>query len=75
LTDVGLANAFLLGVDLRGLCTMDELAVVHEFIKTIRDEASPAWPAIVRAAYATQRDEDLARAQVDAFEAGLRSME
>ena len=75
LTDVSLANAFLVGVDLRVLCTMDELAVVHEFVKTIRDEARPAWPAFVRAARATQRDEDLARAQVDAFDAGFRSME
>ena len=43
--------------------------------RTISDEAKPAWPAFVRAApYSAQRDEDQARAQIDAFNAGLNSI-
>lgn len=49
LTDFSLANAFLLGIDLRSLCTLDELVVVREFVNAIRDEAKSAWPAFVRA--------------------------
>jgi hypothetical protein len=72
LTDFSLANAFLVGIDLRSLCTLDELVVVREFVKAIRDEAKPAWPAFVRAApNAGESAEEQARAQFDTFEKGL----
>jgi predicted nucleotidyltransferase len=72
LADFALASAFLVGIDLRSLCTLDELVVVREFVKTIRDEAKPAWPAFVRAApHAAESAEEQARAQFAAFEKGL----
>ena len=41
LQDYGLAPAFLMGLDLRGLCAEDEVVVVHAFLEAM-DEANPA---------------------------------
>jgi predicted nucleotidyltransferase len=72
LADFGLANAFLLGMDLRSLCNLDELLVVREFINAIGDESKPAWVAFVKAgSHVAERDEEHARTQVEAFKKGL----
>lgn len=72
LADFSLANAFLLGMDLRSLCNLDELLVVREFINAVGDEYKPAWVAFVRAApHVGERNEEQARAQLEAFKKGL----
>jgi predicted nucleotidyltransferase len=72
LPDVSLANAFLLGMDLRSLCDLDELLVVRQFVKTIGDETKPAWVAFVRAApHLGERNDDQARVHLEAFKKGL----
>ena len=72
LADWSLANAFLMGIDLRSLSTLEEIGVIHQFVRTIRDEAKPAWAAFVRAApHAGEKDEEQARTQFDAFRKGL----
>jgi predicted nucleotidyltransferase len=72
LADFSLANAFLLGVDLRSLCNLDELLAVREFVKTVGDESKPAWVAFVRAApQGGERNEEHAGAQLEAFKKGL----
>ena len=72
LADWSFANAFLMGIDLRSLSTLEELPVIHEFVRTICDEARPAWAAFVRAApHAGERDEEQARTQFEAFKKGL----
>ena len=72
LADFSLANAFLIGMDLRSLCELDELLVVREFVKMVGDESKPAWVAFVRAGlHAGERDEEKARTQLDAFTKGL----
>jgi predicted nucleotidyltransferase len=38
LSDIGLANAFLLGLDLAQICTADELAIVQKFVRRVEDE-------------------------------------
>jgi predicted nucleotidyltransferase len=72
LADFSLANAFLLGMDLRSLCNLDELLVVREFVKTVEDESKPAWMAFVRSApNVGERNEEQARLQLEAFKKGL----
>ncbi len=72
LADFSLANALLLGMDLRSLCDLDELLVMGEFVKTVGDESKPAWVAFARAApNVGERNEEQARAQLEAFTRGL----
>jgi len=70
--DANLKDFGLLEMDLRAACTADELALVQQFLRTVRDEAQPAWPAFVRAVPSTvKRIEEQAAAQLDAFRAGF----
>src|SRR6266404_2278124 len=72
LGDVSLASAFLLGADLRRLCTLDELVEVHRFLALVGDGAKPPWSAFVRAAPSYSRGgEDPTRAELAAFAKGL----
>src|SRR5271157_2192560 len=47
LSDFGLTNAFLLGVDLRALCTAEEAAVVETFFARVSNEAEAPWMLFV----------------------------
>ena len=38
LTDIGLANAFLLGVDLAQFCTTEEMEILQRFTRRFEDE-------------------------------------
>ena len=71
LQDISLAGAFLLGVDVRSLCTLEELVVVHQFLAVLGDEAKPAWPAFVRAAHYSKQNDAEARVELAAFAEGL----
>lgn len=70
LQDYGLAPAFLLGLDLRALCTGEEVVIVHAFLDTM-DEANPAWMSFVRARGVGDHVEEDARAQLDTFRRGF----
>jgi predicted nucleotidyltransferase len=70
LEDYGLASAFLLGLDLRELCTDDEVAIVHAFLDAM-DEDNPAWMSFVRARGVGDHVEQDARAQLDTFRQGF----
>jgi predicted nucleotidyltransferase len=70
LADFGLAPAFLLGVDLKALCTSEEAAIVNAFIVAM-NENNPAWMAFVRARGVGDHAEEDARAQLDAFRKGF----
>jgi predicted nucleotidyltransferase len=70
LEDYGLAPAFLLGLDLRALCTNDEVAIVRAFLDAM-DEDDPAWMSFVRARGVGDHVEDDARAQLDVFRQGF----
>lgn len=70
LQDYGLAPAFLLGLDLRALCTNDEVAIVHAFLDAM-DEDNPAWMSFVRARGVGDHVEEDARAQLDTFRQGF----
>ncbi|HUK90424.1 MAG TPA: hypothetical protein VLZ81_08480 [Blastocatellia bacterium] len=63
--DYSLANAFLLGRDLRKLCTDDEIELVHQFIALLSDEANAHWWSFVRAS--RSGTEEAARLQFDTF--------
>ncbi len=72
LSDISLANAFLLGLDLRSLCAPDELMVVQRFLTLVGDETKSAWTAFQTAAsHYAQRNEDAARTELAAFKQGL----
>ena len=66
LADFGLAPAFLLGIDLKALCTPEEAAIVNAFLAAM-NENNPAWMAFVRARGVGDHVEEDARAQLDAF--------
>jgi predicted nucleotidyltransferase len=70
LQDYGLATAFLLGLDLRALCTNEEVAIVHAFLDAM-DEDNPAWMSFVRARGVGDHVEEDARAQLDTFRRGF----
>jgi predicted nucleotidyltransferase len=70
LQDIGLAPAFLLGLDLRAMCADDEVAIVHTFLAAM-DEDSPAWMSFVRARGVGDHLEEDARAQIAAFRQGF----
>ena len=48
--DFSLANSFLLGADMNGICSEEERDVVRRFVAELRDESKPAWMAFVKAA-------------------------
>src|SRR5579872_6687103 len=73
LADFGLAPAFLLGVDLRALCTPEELAIVNAFLAAM-NENHPAWMSFVRARGVGDDVEEDARAQLDALRRGFEQI-
>jgi predicted nucleotidyltransferase len=70
LQDFGLAPAFLLGLDLRALCTDEQVVVVHAFLDVMHED-SPAWMSFVRARGVGDHVEEDARAQLDTFRRGF----
>ena len=64
LADFGLAPAFLLGIDLKALCTPEEAAIVNAFLAAM-NENNPAWMSFVRARGVGDPVEEDARAQLD----------
>lgn len=72
LSDFSLANAYLMGADLRAICTEEEVEVVRTFLVTVSDDTKPVWLGFVRAATRPgERSEDTARLQLDAFREGF----
>lgn len=72
LPDVDLANALLLGLDLRSLCTLEELVTVHQFLSLVTDETKPTWQSFVSAAnHYGRKNTEAARAEIEAFRRGL----
>jgi predicted nucleotidyltransferase len=72
ITDAGIeysmANAFLLGRDLRSLCTDEEADLVRRFIAAVGDEDKPCWRAFVKASPRyREQDEEIARDQLKTF--------
>lgn len=73
LSDFSLTNAFLLGVDLRALCTAEEAPVVETFLARVSNEGDALWMLFVRAGrQAGDRVEEVARMQLAAFGQGFR---
>jgi len=70
LEDVGLAPAFLLGTDLRKLCSPEESEIVRAFLAAMNED-NPAWMSFVRArGVGDQIDED-ARDQLKTLRRGF----
>jgi predicted nucleotidyltransferase len=66
--DYSVASGFLLGRDLRSMCTDGEAAVVRDFIACVSDESKALWWEFVRAAPSpTGQDEEVAREQLKTF--------
>lgn len=72
LSDIDLAPAYLLGVDLARMCTDEETRIIYRFLEVI-EETRPGWPAFVRARRTVLDADAHARAQRDAFTAGFSS--
>jgi predicted nucleotidyltransferase len=73
LADFSLTNAFALGVDLRSLCTAEEIAVVETFLARVSNEADALWALFVRAGRQWgDRVEEVARNQFAAFVQGFQ---
>ncbi len=73
LSDFSLTNAFLLGVDLRALCTPQETAVVENFLARVFNEANALWMLFVRAGRQVgDREEEAASIQLHTFAQGFR---
>ncbi|MGA8440380.1 MAG: hypothetical protein WB762_29640 [Candidatus Sulfotelmatobacter sp.] len=70
LADFGLAPAFLLGADLRALCSTEEAEIVNAFLAAMNED-NPAWMSFVRARGVGDHVEEDARAQLDAFREGF----
>ena len=70
LEDYELAPAFLMGIDLRALCTEEEVHVVRAFLDSMKED-SPAWIAFVRARGVGGHVEDDARKQLESFRKGF----
>lgn len=70
LADFGLATAFLLGIDLRGLSTPEEAEIVNAFLAAL-DENNPAWMSFVRARGVGDHVEEDARSELGAFHQGF----
>jgi predicted nucleotidyltransferase len=66
--DYSLASAFLLGLDLRKLCTEEETELVRRFIALVGDEDKSPWWAFVKASHRPgEREEEAARDQLRTF--------
>ena len=66
--EYSLASAFLLGRDLRALCTEEEMELVRRFIALVGDEDKSPWWAFVRASNRSgEREEEFAREQLRVF--------
>jgi len=70
LADFGLVPAFLLGIDLRALCTPEEVGIVNAFLAAM-NENNAAWMSFVRARGVGDHFEEDARAQLDTFRKGF----
>jgi len=71
-SEYNLASAFLLGRDLRSLCTQEELARVREFIECVGDEdKAPWWDFVHAAPRSIERNEQTAREQLETFSFAL----
>ena len=70
LEDYGLAPAFLMGVDLRALCTDEEVQIVHGFLEAMNEDG-PAWMAFVRARGVGDHVEEDARKELEIFRRGF----
>jgi hypothetical protein len=70
LEDYGLAPAFLIGLDLRALCTNEEIAIVHGFLDAMHED-NPGWLSFVRARGVGNHVEEDPRAHLDTFRRGL----
>jgi predicted nucleotidyltransferase len=74
LTDVHLASAFLLGLDLKRLVSERERLLIEQFLRLISDETKREFSEFVRAApLFSARNEDTARKQLAALFAGFWS--
>jgi predicted nucleotidyltransferase len=73
LADFGLAPAFLLGIDLKALCTPEEAAIVNAFLAAM-NENNPAWMSFVRARGVGDHVEEDARAQLDAIRKSIEQI-
>jgi predicted nucleotidyltransferase len=72
--EYSLANAFLLGRDLRTLCTGEEIEVVSRFIALVGDEDKPIWWDFVKAGHHPgEREDETAREQLETFSAAFSS--
>ena len=47
---VAVANAYLLGLDLRSICIDEEVGTVRKFLAIVSDDTKPAWLGFVKAA-------------------------
>jgi predicted nucleotidyltransferase len=70
LQDVGLAPAFLIGLDLRALCNNEEVQIVHSFLEAMTED-NPTWMTFVRARGVGDHVEDDAREQLRTFRRGF----
>ena len=70
LSDFGLVPAFLLGIDLRALCSPEEIGIVNVFLAAM-NENNAAWISFVRARGVGDHVEEDARAQLDTFRQGF----
>ena len=70
LEDYGLAPAFLIGLDLRALCSDEEVQVVHSFLEAMTED-NPTWMIFVRARGVGDHVEEDARKQLDTFRRGF----
>lgn len=72
--DYSLASAFLLGLDLRELCTEAENELVRRFIALVGDEDKSPWWAFVKASRRSgEQEEGVARDQLRTFSAAFSS--
>lgn len=74
LSDFSLANAYLLGLDLRSICTEEEVETVRKFLSIVSDDTKPAWLGFVRAAPRPgERSEEIAQLQINTFREGFEA--
>ena len=72
LSDISLAPAFLLGMDLRSICRPDESTLVGRFTSVVSKEGTWEFEAFRRAArFSGNRTEEALRAEVEAFRKGF----
>ncbi|HTV83265.1 MAG TPA: nucleotidyl transferase AbiEii/AbiGii toxin family protein [Acidobacteriaceae bacterium] len=73
LSDVSLAPAFVLGLDLRSICSPEELALIERFCTRVSRAESWEFEAFCRAArFSGDRSGETALAEIGALRKGLR---